>query len=68
MIPSAKSKKVVVTRKTRTIRTTRTIKGTSKRVTFGSVPIQEDGPTNEVFEAVEDKMPDAFSYEVLQHV
>lgn len=67
-IPSAKSKKVVVTRKTSTIRTTRTIKGTSKRVTFGSVPIQEDGPTNEVFEAVEDKMPDASSNEVLQHV
>ncbi|CAI5717180.1 unnamed protein product [Peronospora effusa] len=42
------------------------IKGTSKRVTLGSVSVQEDGPTTELFEVVEDKMPDASSVEVLQ--
>ena len=45
-----------------------TTKGTPKRVTFGSVPIQKDGPTNELFLAEEDKMPDASSNEVLQYV
>ncbi|CAI5724693.1 unnamed protein product [Peronospora effusa] len=56
---------VMVTRRTRT-RRTKTIKGTSKRMTLGSVSVQEDGPTNELFEAVEDKMPEASSVEVLQ--
>ena len=46
----------------------KTIKGTLKRVTFGSVSVQEDGPSNEVSEAVEDKMPEVYSVEVLQHV
>ncbi|CAI5701232.1 unnamed protein product [Peronospora effusa] len=58
---------VVVTRRTST-RRIKTIKGTSKRVTLGSVSVQEDGPTNELFEAVEDKMPEASSVEVLQLV
>ena len=35
---------------------------------FGSVSVQEDGSTSEMFEAVEDKMPVAYSTEVLQHV
>ncbi|CAI5714557.1 unnamed protein product [Peronospora effusa] len=64
--PSSRSK-VVVTRRTST-RRLKTIKGTSKRVTLGSVLVQEDGPTNELFEAVEDKMPEASSVEVLQLV
>ncbi|CAI5721776.1 unnamed protein product [Peronospora farinosa] len=64
--PSSRSK-VVVTRRTRT-RRIKTIKGTSKRVTLGSVSVQEDGPTNELFEAVEDKMLEASSVEVLQLV
>ncbi|CAI5722202.1 unnamed protein product [Peronospora effusa] len=64
--PSSRSK-VVVTRRTST-RRIKTIKGTSKRVTLGSVSVQEDGPTNELFEAVEDKMPEASSVEVLQLV
>ncbi|CAI5706517.1 unnamed protein product [Peronospora effusa] len=64
--PSSRSK-VVVTRRTST-RRINTIKGTSKRVTLGSVLVQEDGPTNELFEAVEDKMPEASSVEVLQLV
>ncbi|CAI5701514.1 unnamed protein product [Peronospora effusa] len=64
--PSSRSK-VVVTRRTST-RRIKTIKGTSKRVTLGSVLVQEDGPTNELFEAVEDKMPEASSVEVLQLV
>lgn len=59
--------KVVVSRKKST-RHVKTIKGTSKRVNFGSVSVQEDGPSNEVLEAVEDKMPGASSVEVLQHV
>ena len=57
----------MVTRTTST-RQIKTIKGTSKRATFGSVSVQEDGPSNETFEAVEDKMPEASSVEVLQHV
>ncbi|CAI5703334.1 unnamed protein product [Peronospora effusa] len=64
--PSSRSK-VMVTRRTST-RRIKTIKGTSKRVTLGSVSVQEDGPTNELFEAVEDKMPEASSVEVLQLV
>ena len=55
-------------RVTRTRRIIKTIKGTSKRVTIGSVSVQEDGPTNEMFEAVRDKMPEVSSTEVLQHV
>ncbi|CAI5704896.1 unnamed protein product [Peronospora effusa] len=64
--PSSRSK-VVVIQKTST-RRIKTIKGTSKRVTLGSVSVQEDGPTNELFEAVEEKMPEASSVEVLQLV
>ena len=64
--PSSRSK-VVVTRRTST-RRIKTIKGTSKRVTLGSVSVQEDGPTNELFEVVEDKTPEASSVEVLQLV
>ena len=37
-------------------------------MTFGSVSVQEDGPQNENIETVEDKMPEASSVEVLQHV
>ena len=37
-------------------------------MTFGSVSVQEDRPTNEMFEAVEDKMPESSSMEVLQNV
>ncbi|CAI5701582.1 unnamed protein product [Peronospora effusa] len=64
--PSSRSE-VMVTRRTST-RRIKTIKGTSKRVTLGSVSVQEDEPTNEFFEAVEDKMPEASSVEVLQLV
>lgn len=59
--------KVVVTRRTST-RQIRTIKGTSKRVTFGSVPFKEDGPSNEEFEAVKDNVAEASSVEVLRQV
>ena len=58
----------MVRRVTRTRRIVKKIKCTSKRVTFGPVSVQEDGPTNKVFEAIEDKMPEASSTEVLQHV
>ena len=64
--PTSRSK-VVVTRTTST-RRIKTIKGTSKRVTIGSVSVQEDAPTNELFEVVEDIMPVASSVEELQHV
>ena len=37
-------------------------------MTLGSVSFQEDGHSNELFEAVEDKMPEASSVEVLQLV
>ena len=67
MIPNIKSRNVVVRRAKPTRRIVKTIEGTSKRVAFGSVSVQEDGPTNEMFEAVEDKMPEASSTEVLQH-
>ena len=30
--------------------------------------VQEDGPTNEILEAVVDKMPEASATEMLQHV
>ena len=63
----ASQKRVVVTRKTST-RQIRTIKGTSKRVTFGSVSNEEDGPSNEVFEAVKDEIAEASSVEVLRQV
>ncbi|CAI5705397.1 unnamed protein product [Peronospora effusa] len=59
--------KVVVTR-TRSTRRIKTIKGTSKQVTYESVSVKENGPTNELFEAVEDKMPEASSFEMLQLV
>ena len=59
--------KVVVSRRTST-RQIRTIKGTSKRVTFGSDPIKEDGPSNEEFEAVKDDIAEASSVEVLRQV
>ena len=68
MIPNSKSRNIVVRRVTRTRRIVKTIKVTSKRVTFGSVSVQEDGPKNEVIEAVEDKMLEASSTEVLHHV
>ena len=55
-------------RVTRTRRIVKKIKGMSKRVTFGYVSVQENGRTNEMFKAVEDKMPGASSTEVLQHV
>ena len=64
--PSSRSK-IVVTRRTST-RRIKTIKGTLKRVTLGSVSVQQNGPTNELFEAAEDKMPEASSVEVLQLV
>ena len=67
-IPNSKSKNVVVRRVTLTKRIIKTIKGTSKRVTFGYVSVQENGRTNEMFKAVEDEMPGASSTEVLQHV
>ena len=53
---------------TRTRRIIKTIRGTSKRVPFGPVSFQEDGPTNKMFKAVEGKMQEASSTEVLQHV
>ena len=62
--PTFKSRNVLVQRMTRTRRIVNTIRGTSKGVTFGSVSVQEDGPTNEKFEAVEDKMPEASLTEV----
>ena len=58
----------MVRRVTRTRKIVNTIKGTSKRLTFESVSAEEDGPTNEIFEAVEDKIPEASSTEVLYHV
>ena len=67
-IPNFKSRNVVVRRATRTRRIVKTIKGTLKGVTFRSVSAQEDGPTNEMFEVVEDKMSEASSTEVLQRV
>ena len=67
-IPNFKSRNVVVRRVTRTRRIVKTIKGTLKGVTFRSVSAQEDGPTNEMFEVVEDKMSEASSTEVLQRV
>ena len=45
--PTSRSKVVVA--QTTSTRRTKTIKGTSKRVTFGSVSVQEDGPSNETF-------------------
>ena len=62
--PTFKSRNVLVQRVTRIRRIVNTIRGTSKGVTFGSVSVQEDGPTNEKFEAVEDKMPEASLTEV----
>ena len=67
-IPDSKPRNVVLRRMTRTRRIIKTIKGTSKRVTFGSVSVQEEGSTNEMFKAVEDKMPEASSTEVIHHV
>ena len=67
-IPNYKSSNVVVRCVSHTRRIIKTIKGTSKRVNFGSVSVQEDRPTNEMFEAVEDKMLEAPSTEVIQYV
>ncbi|CAI5710086.1 unnamed protein product [Peronospora effusa] len=58
----------IVLHRAESMRQLMTIKGTSKRVTLGSVSVQEDGPTNELFEAVEDRIPEASSAEVLQLV
>ncbi|CAI5701125.1 unnamed protein product [Peronospora effusa] len=59
--PSSKSKVVVI--QATSTRRIKTIKGTSKRVALGSASVQEYGPMNELFEAVEDKMPEASSVE-----
>ena len=37
-------------------------------MTFGSASKKQGGPSNEVFEAVKDKIEEAFSFEVLRHV
>ena len=46
----------------------RTIKATSKRVTFGAVSNKEDGPSKIVFEAVKDVIAEASSVEVPRQV
>ena len=37
-------------------------------MTFGSDPIEEDGPSNEEFDAVKDNVAEASSVEMLRHV
>ena len=64
--PSSRSKVVVI--QATSTRRIQTIKGTSKQVTLGSVSVQEYGPMNELFEDVEETMPEASSVEVLQLV
>ena len=44
------------------------IKRTSKRVNIGSVSVQEDGPSNEMFEAIEYNILEASLVEALLHV